>query len=156
MFSQLFHRDVFFPEYVDEGVLELQKYLTTFEFSKHLLERLNSEEKDRSHNYNVDTVKKCLETLKTVQREAFEVELSKDYHYFGKPGWFITKFCVRIPIENSKEILAVSIRPIYDRASKTFKQECKVVTAWINHSQDNHVTLDATKYCNAKSWYSLK
>lgn len=156
MFSKLFHKDLFFPDGVQEKVESFQRYLTSFEFTKHLLDRLASEEKDRSHNYNEETILKCLNTLKTNPQETFEVEVSKDFYYFGKPGWFITKFCVRIPIEGCNEILAVSIRPIYDTAIKKYTNSCKVVTAWINAGSDHHSTLDKSKYCDSTTWYQCK
>lgn len=156
MFSKLFHVDCFIPDGVQEKVFTFQKQHTVFEFTKHLLERLESEEKDRSHNYNKETVLKCLNSLKDNPKTAFEVELSKDFHYFGKPGWFITKYCVRIPIEGSDEILAVSLRPQYDKAEKKYTNTCKVVTAWINAKNDNHYTLDKSKYCDKLTWFKNK
>lgn len=154
MYSLLFHKDIFIPDKTQESCELLQKHLTSFNFSKHLEEHCaNQIVDDHSHRYLKEVLIECLETLKETPREAFEVELSKDYHFFKMNGWFVTKYCVRIPYSN-KEDIVVSIRPIYTNVDGKSLKIVKnlIVTAWMNHYKDNHVTLDSSKYCSKEQW----
>lgn len=154
MFSLLFHKDVFFPDKTQYECNCLQKHFTSFNFSKHLEEHCaNQLVEDKSHKYLKDVLVECLNTLKETPRDVFEVELSKDYHFFKMSGWFVTKYCVRIPY-NSKQDIVVSIRPKYkNEDGKSLKiVDNLIVTAWMNHCDDNHYTLDESKYCSKEQW----
>ena len=151
MFSKLFHKDVFIPNGTKEVCKNLQKTLTKYYFSKHFSDHLNEEIKDRSHKYLRDIVIECLDSLKDVQRDIFEVELSKDFHYFKKSGWFVTKYCCRIPYSSTQD-LVVAIRPQYKDGVVV---DNMIVTAWLNQNTDHHYTLDETKYCSKEDWNSL-
>lgn len=144
MFSKLFHKDVFMPEGVNDICKNYQKAtISKYFLSKHFQEHLNNQAtEDRSHTYLGDIVKECLESLKTAQRDVFEVELSKDYHFFKKSGWFVTKYCCRIPY-SADEDLVVAIRPQYEDGEVV---DNMIVTAWINSNTDHHYTLDDSKY----------
>ena len=149
MYSKLFHKDVFMPLAVSDRGLELQKTLGNYFLSKHFKEHLENCYEDRSHKYLADIVTECLDSLKDTQREVFEVEVSKNFHFFGKSGWFVTKYCCRIPYSYDQD-LVVAIRPQY-RDGKVVNN--MVVTAWLNSKTDNHRTLDGSKYCKAVEWF---
>lgn len=152
MFSRLFHKDVFVPNGVQEICKKYQKNFKSYFLSKHFQEHIdNQATEDRSHTYLPDIIKECLDSIKDIQRECFEIELSKDYHFFGKSGWFITKYCCRIPYDNSQD-LVIAIRPQYKNGIIV---DNMVVTAWLNAHDDNHYTLDKTKYCSKEDWLSL-
>lgn len=152
MFSKLFHKDVFFPKGAREAVKSFQMSFDGYYLTQHLKEHLNSTTKDKSHDYLSQALTDCLDTLKECPQEPFEIELSKDYHFFGKPGWFVTKYCVRIPYNEHQDVV-VSIRPYYDREILNYDDtKNRVVTAWLNSNEDSHQTLDSNKYCSEMEW----
>ena len=147
MYSKLFHKDVFMPEGIREKSEFLQKSNSGFVFSRHFIERCSARE-DRSHDYFLSEVARCLETLASRPREAFEVEFGKDYHYFGEPGWHILKICVRIPYGANQDV-CVALSPNYREGKPS---ELFVRTAWLNSAEDSHYTLDRSKYCDEDEW----
>lgn len=149
MFSKLFHKDVFIPEWSIRDAIILQQNLKDYSISKHLKEHLEDKYKDRSHYYIESVLNTCLKTLNKTPREPFEIELSKSYRTFGERKWVVTKYCVRIPYDDSQDIV-VSIRPKYDINSNL------IVTAWMNSNKDHHYTLDKTKYCSKSEWDKIK
>ena len=152
MYSLLFHDDVFIPEDAKNQVRNLQTQMKSYFLSKHFEEHLNNQDKeDRSHTYFKNFVINILnEQISDSYHiyNAFEVEFSKDYHFFKKSGWFVTKFCIRVPYKHDEDIAFV-FRPQYQNGKVV---DFMVVTAWINHKEDNHKTLDTTKYCSKKMW----
>ena len=155
MFSKLFHSDVFIPEGAVNQVSKLQANMKSYFLSAHFEKHLNNQlVEDRSHKYFKNFVLNILneQTSKNFHLyKAFEVEFSKDYHFFNKPGWFVTKFCIRVPYKNDEDIAFV-FRPQYKNGNVI---DFMVVTAWINHKNDNHNTLDTTKYCSEKEWRKI-
>ena len=152
MFTKLFHSEVFFPEGTRTACHVLQRGLKSYKFSKHFQEHLQNQiVEDRSHTYLKDVVVACLNSLKDTPRDVFEVELGKDFHFFGKSGWFVTKYCCRIPYSDDQD-LVVAIRPQYQDGKVV---DNLVVTAWMNHHTDNHYTLDGSKYCSKQDWLSI-
>lgn len=156
MYSVLFHKDVFMPEGVQDTVHLLQEKMTGYFLSKHFEEHLNNQDtEDRSHTYFRDCVMTSLNKMlssERVIRDAFEVELSKDYHYFGRPGYFVTKYCIRIPYDADCDLVVV-IRPQWNKDKAKFEMNNNmIVTAWLNNNKDNHYTLDESKYCDEISW----
>ena len=145
--QKLFHKDVFIPDGVEAVCHSLQKRLLKYFFSRHFSEHLDNQlVEDRSHRYLRDVVVECVESLKNIQRDVFEVELTYD-----GTAWTVTKYCCRIPYDDSQD-LVVAIRPQYV-GNKVVNN--MVVTAWMNSHTDNHYTLDGTKYCSKQSWESL-
>ena len=156
MFSKLFHKDVYMPKSVAESAKNCQAHFSGYVLTQHLQEHLDAMDKNRSHNYLREALVKCLETIKDNPQEAFEVELSKDYHLFKKSGWFVTKYCIRIPYDDKQDIV-VSIRPYYDAEKNKFiSNKNRVITAWLNDNKDDHVTLDSSKYCSKQEWLKIK
>ena len=159
MYSILFHSDVFIPKGIQEVVLDLQKLMSGYFLSKHFEEHLtNQDSEDRSHTYFKNAVINDLNEMISDSRrlvKAFEIELSKDYHFFGLSGWFVTKYCIRLPYSNSQDLVVV-IRPQWDRLNKKYDASRNmIVTAWINHNQDDHKTLDVSKYCSKERWEEI-
>ena len=156
MFRKLFHKDVFFPSVTIPYVKKLQKDLFKgYVLSQHLEDWLWDDKANRSHSYVRDILIKCLDKLSEEYREVVEVEFSKDYHYFKKRGWFLTKYVCRIPYENGQDIVVV-IRPQWDAFNQCYNVNNNlVVTAWLNSSEDDHSTLDASKYCTKEEWCNI-
>ena len=152
MFSILFHKDVFIPEDAKNQVVSLQRKMKSYFLSSHFKNHLDNQDKeDRSHTYFKNFVINILNEQASNNYKvysAFEVEYSKDYHMFKKSGWFVTKFCIRVPYKQDEDIAFV-FRPMYKNGEIT---NFMVVTAWINHNKDNHATLDTTKYCSKEMW----
>lgn len=153
MYSKLFHKDVFMPNGANEVAKSYQlsnsdKYFLSNHFKEHIE---NQAYEDRSHTYLAPIIEKCLKSLKNTARDCFEIELSKDYYYFGKSGWFVTKYCCRIPYENGQD-LVVAIRPQYENGKIVNNM---VVTAWLNSSNDHHYTLDKSKYTSEEEWHNI-
>lgn len=149
MFVKLFHKDVFMPEGAQDVCKQYQKSLNSYSFSRHFQEHLdNQEQEDRSHKYLSAVIDECLKSVKATPQQAFEVELGKSYRVFGESGWFLTKYCIRIPYDATQD-LVVAIRPKYD-GSKVIDNT--IVTAWLNSNGDHHFTLDKTKYCDLEEW----
>lgn len=158
MFSLLFHKDVFMPEGVNDVVLKLQNSMKDYFLSRHFEEHLNNQEiEDRSHTYFRNFVMNTLNQMISDNKPLkipFEVELSKSYRDFGVSGWFVTKYCIRLPYSTTDDLVIV-IRPQWDKDNKQYDvNRNMIVTAWINHNLDDHKTLDATKYCSKSKWLS--
>ncbi len=144
---KLFHSDVFMPEGVARDCKEFQARLTNWRYSRHLHEHFqNQAYENRSHTYLKDAVEKCLKSLKTTQRDVFEVELSQRAD--GK--WSVTKYCCRIPYpDDITQDVCVAIRPQSDGTSL-------IVTAWMNAHNDSHKTLNKNKYTARKEWEIIR
>lgn len=156
MFSLLFHKDVFLPKDAKNSAIILNQKMTNYFLSKHFKEHLdNQENENRSHKYFRNVVFNCLNEMCSKYRkllEPFEIELSKDYNFFGVSSWFVTKYCVRIQYDTTSDLVVV-IRPQWDKEKKEFDvSRNMIVTAWINHKDDAHSTLDESKYCSKDYW----
>ena len=66
--------------------------------------------------------------------EIFEVE---------KEGKYITKFVIRLPYDLKNDV-SIVLRDVYDEETKA--PYLLMVTVWLNNRNDNHCTLDASKY----------
>jgi hypothetical protein len=150
MFTKLFHKELFVPEGAKKACKMLQVTgFKKYQFSRHFEEHLqNQVVEDRSHTYLKDVVVKCLNSLPDNPQEVFEIELGKDFHFFKASGWFVTKYCCRIPYSDTQD-LVVAIRPVYENGRVVNNL---IVTAWMNHKTDHHYTLDKSKYCSKEEW----
>ena len=160
MFSLLFHSDVFVPDGIQEQVAKIQRNMKAYNLSLHFQEHLNNQlTEDRSHTYFRNAVMNSLNQMISndrVTRKAFEIELSKDYRFFGRPGFFVTKYCIRIPYDNQTDLVIV-IRPKWNKEKGNYDENNNLVaTAWLNNKNDNHYTLDETKYCSEEEWERSK
>ena len=126
---KLLHIEKNIPVNVLKTVTWLQSKIdvTKMLLSRHIQEHL--EKGDHKHGYNKEGLLKCIQNLKDNPVDPFEVEVEI------KPDNknFITKYVVRVPYDKDRDI-SVSIRGN------------KIITAWLNHVDDIHYTLDLSKY----------
>jgi hypothetical protein len=129
---KLLHIEKYIPDSVLKTVAWLQGRIdvTKMSLSRHIQEHL--EGGDHKHGYNKESLLKCVQSLKDNPVDPFEVEVEV------RPNnkHFITKFVVRIPYDRDRDI-SVSIRGN------------KIITAWLNHVDDIHHTLDLSKYSDS-------
>lgn len=156
MFSLLLHKDVFLPDEFKHSVIRLQAKMKSYYLSRHLQEHLdNQDNENRSHRYFRNFVVNTLNEMCSNSRRLvspFEVEVSKDFHFFGKPGWFVTKFCIRLPYKINEDLVIV-VRPRWDKNAKDYDyNNFMITTAWLNSKDDSHKTLDANKYADLAEW----
>ena len=150
MKSKLFHSDIFMPKGMQEVVLKLQqKYFNNYSLSNHVKEYLDSYY-NRSHSYNADLILNCLNSIKVSPKQAFEVLLVNDVKKYNNTKWHVEKYCIRVDY-NEREDLIVVISP------KINKHEINnvIITMWLNDKNDNHYTLNDSKYCSKKEWIEL-
>ena len=151
MFSKLFHKDVYMPDGIEEKLALAQSAFSEYTLSRHFKQHLVNRE-NRSHDYLGKVVIECLEKLKKTRFEAFEIEYSKDFYTFGKSGWFVTKYCVRIPYDQNTDLVVV-VQPKWDKSKGQYDSKDNLIrTAWLNNKRDAHCTLDSSKYCDKESW----
>lgn len=154
MFSLLFHKDVFYPNGIDEKLKLAESSFKDYELSRHLQAHVSNRE-DRSHDYLGQAVINCLERLKTETFEAFEIEYSKGYYDFGVAGWLVTKYCVRIPYGANQDLVVV-IAPKWDKNLGKYDGTAFIKTAWLNSRSDAHFTLDGSRYCDKERWFECQ
>ena len=117
----LYHKNVFWKKDFDVMSAELIKSVDRF--SKHLQEYFDSENENR--NFNADDIIRIVDKLKTFDTiKAFEVETD---------GHKLQKCVVRCGFNGKKDICIVFRKSL-------------VVTAWLCNKDDNHKTLDKSKY----------
>lgn len=117
----LYHKQVFWKKDFDFESAKLIK--TVDHFSKHLEEYFGSDAERRQ--FDADAILKIIEKLKTFDSiKAFEVETD---------GHNLTKCVVRVGFNGKKDICLVFRKGL-------------VVTAWLCSKDDNHRTLDKSKY----------
>ena len=117
----LYHKQVFWKKEFDVESAKLIK--TVNRFSKHLEEYFADESERRQ--FDATSIIKIVERLKTFDNiKAFEVETD---------GHELTKCVVRVGFNGKKDICLVFRKGL-------------VVTAWLCNKDDNHKTLDKSKY----------
>ena len=125
--TKLYHKDIYLPQDLIDQSIRQQQNTLNFAFTKHLIERIEC--KDRSHNsVTAEKVWNVLSKLKENPIVPFEVETE---NCNGKEK--VTKYVIRDKC-NLFEDISIVIR------------ENKVITAYINESNDEHFTLDTSKY----------
>ena len=160
MFSLLFHSDLFLPDEFRQKVIALEQKMRYYLISKHLQEHLDSQmDEDNSHRYFKNAVINRLNEMCSDDRQIiypFEVEASKDFSFFGRHGWFITKYCIRFPFKQNEDLVIV-VRPKWDRQKGDYDYfKFLIATAWINKKSDFHMTLDRDKYCTSIGYENAK
>ena len=117
----LYHKQVFWKKDFDTESAKLIK--TVNRFSKHLEEYFESNAERRQ--FDADSIIRIIDKLKTFDNiKAFEVETD---------GHELTKCVVRVGFNGKKDICLVFRKGL-------------VVTAWLCSKDDNHKTLDKSKY----------
>jgi len=147
----LFHRDVFFPKGTDEKVRKAQEAFDGYVVSRHLSDHIGNRE-DRSHDYKSEAIYDCIDSLRTTRYDAFEVEYGKGFYEFGTDDWVVTKYCVRIPYSQNQDIVVV-VMPKWNKFTRSYEKNGNFIkTAWLNHMNDDHKTLDFSKYKDKDFW----
>ena len=117
----LYHKDVFWNLKFDVEALELIK--TASRLSRHLQEHIASV--DERRGFDLTGIEKIINEIKKQNSiSCFEVEVEN-----GK----VTKAVIRVEYNSRKDICIVFRKWV-------------VVTAWLCNKNDNHKTLDKSKY----------
>lgn len=117
--SKLYHREVYWLSYFDTQSQILIK--SANRLSNHLWEHIEISDKPR---YDIDVSKLFLIVKSLDSVEPFEVEVDNNK---------VVKCVIRTRYDNNRDI-SIVIR------------EGFIVTAWLNHNNDLHGTLDVSKY----------
>ena len=116
-----YHRDIYWESWFDKGARKLVK--SDFILSKHLIEHLNDQ--DDKHKIDVGKLYSIINTLRhTNPLEPFEVEVKDNK---------VVKCVVRTRYDDNKDICIVFRYGI-------------IITAYLDDINDNHETLDYSKY----------
>ena len=126
---KLLHIDKGIPQGIVDMVVAIEKNLKdeNLELSYHIISRLG--ECDRKHSYTASDLLRCVKGLKNSPSAPFEVEIE----CLPNAVIVITKYVVRITFNRFQD-LCVAIRGN------------KIITAWLNSKNDNHKTVDLSKY----------
>lgn len=117
----LYHRDIYWEGWFDKSAEKLVK--SNFILSQHLIEHLNNA--DDKHKIDVGELYSIINSLRhTKKLEPFEVEVEDNK---------VVKCVVRTRYDDDKDICIVFRYGI-------------IVTAYLNNINDNHITLDYSKY----------
>ena len=145
--KMLFHVAVFMPEEVQQQAIKLQKEFDKYEISNHLSDNLTNQNKNSSHDYN-ENILEAIDAIKKNVQPAFEIEITK----FDN-AWFVSKYCVRIPLKNKKSDAVVVVKPYYNKQTGEYDQSKNCIkTVWFNSKNDSHATLDTDKYVKKEEW----
>lgn len=119
--NNLYHRQVYWKKEFDFESAKLIK--TANRFSRHLQEYFSDDAERRQ--FDAKSIMNVIDKLKTFDNiRAFEVETD---------GHYLTKCVVRVGFNGKKDICIVFRKGL-------------VVTAWLCDKDDNHKTLDKSKY----------
>lgn len=121
---RLYHREVFWDTMFDTEA----KYLFNKKYSAHLWEHLKYS--DSKHNINVIKLNQIIDEL---------IAGNRDYYLYEVETTFYNGM-----VEVVKAVVRTSYNDTHD-ISIVFDAN-KVRTAWINHKNDTHKTLDINKY----------
>lgn len=147
----LLHKDIYIPPWVQPIVSKILFQYKSYTLSSHVLNHATKDE-DRSHGYTLGKLNQALGDALGKQFEAFEVELAK-FNPHNK--WVVTKVCIRIPYSDNQDA-CLSIRTYRDRqTNKLDFSKALIVTAWLNHREDSHATLDMGKYASKDDYLRL-
>lgn len=148
----LLHKDVYMPKWMQSKVRKVLNKYKRFVLSKHVKEHA-ALDNDRSHRYVLSKLNESIEyLLEHVSScdDAFEVEMTQfDYPY---PHWLITKVCIRTRYDDDQDV-CLSIRTAKDMNTNVYLPDVAlIVTAWLNHKNDSHRTLESSKYLDEKEF----
>lgn len=148
MKQYLFHQDIFIPDRLKRIVKKLQEEFEDYKLSNHFKDRLDS--LDRSHSFNDNDLILCLDRMKKLPKEPFEVLAEKRQN-----RWVVLKYCVRI-MYSIDESLCIVIGPYYDNNKQMYLQDRnKIITAWFNDNLDTHITLNEDNYMSEEEWKKI-
>lgn len=116
----LYHAEIYFKPNFIQDALTLAKSVK--KLSDHEEKHLAST--DKKHNYTREELFLCWRKILNGEGFLFEVE-----EKFGE----VTKAVYRVSLNENKDISIVIRKGV-------------IITAWINSKEDNHYTLDCSKY----------
>ncbi len=139
---KLYHKDIYLPEYLISEIKKEERILTKYPiiFSNHIQEHF----KTIYCRYS-DMEQRIIDIIRELTKVnviPFELETKKDYKVFKDYREHINKIVVRVPFSDTIDIsIVIMPRNGYGGNKCTF-----VKTAWLNNAEDNHKTLDITRY----------
>ena len=120
----LYHKDVFMTK---EMIAQCpQLYSGKLEETKHFIKRCNG--LTEKYVFSQERFEEIIQEIRNTKPDPFEVETDKS----GK----VVKCCIRMPFDDYRDICIVF-------------RENVIVTCWFNSINDNHLTLDTSKYNKA-------
>ena len=126
MVKNLYHKQVYWKRWFDTAICKLIDVNQPLKISSHF-NREHTNNKMHG-NHLVDTDKLIQIVYKRIKSYLFEVETEYENHIET-----ITKAVFRAPYDDEKDVVIVVRNNL-------------IVTAWFNHNDDKHMTLDASKY----------
>lgn len=120
----LYHKDVYMT--TDLVIQCPSLYNGKLKKSKHFLEK--TKEYGKKYNFDKNIFDKIVSRIKTEKPIPFEIETNGSKE--------VVKCCIRMPFDDHKDICIV------------FRKDL-IVTYWFNDNNDNHYTLDESKYIKA-------
>lgn len=128
--GDLYHKDVYMPKILLNKAIEMfTQFKRNTELSSHIKE---SKDCDRCHTYNLELIEKAIRDVNPAQASIFEI--GTDWSLNDNPNTNIRKFAVRMPYNTEEDVVVV------------YNANGSVRTAWLNWKNDNHYTLDKSKY----------
>lgn len=125
--KKLYHINVFMPENLIEQSLNQQRTVKFYIFTKHVKFKIFSKN-PYFKNISFFTINKVLKSLKTSPIIPFEIETE-----IIDNKETVTKYAIRAECDKNHDIVLVIRTKV-------------VITAYCNNKNDNHSTLDVSKY----------
>lgn len=126
-YERLYHKDIYLPQCLINQAICQQQTTDEYMFTNHLKNRINC--CDKSHNQvSAKKINNVLNKIKQHPIIPFEIETRT---IDGLE--IVTKYVIRDKCSDSEDIIIVI-------------RNYKVITAYINDSNDNHNTLNYSKY----------
>lgn len=130
-YGDLYHIDIYMPKELRKIAKRMfAKFKNNTKFKTNHI--YNNQNCDKCHSYNIELIKEAL--LKVDINEVSIFEIGTNHSITEYPNTHIIKFGVRFPY-NGKEDVIIFYNP-----------NGSVRTTWLNYKEDNHKTLDVTKY----------
>ena len=111
-----YHEEIYMPPGLQERCMQIIKKNAPHHFTNHAWNNKD----DRSHNADKNQVKKALEYLENCPSKPFEIYVNEKGYPF--------RFCMRTKLNPTDDIAFVL-------------QGNKVITFWVNETNDDHRTL---------------
>lgn len=130
-YGDLYHVDVYMPKELKKIAKRLfANFRNRSKFNcQHVY---SNKDCDKCHSYNVELIQEALLKVNLDDVNIFEIGTSHSITKY--PNTHIIKFGVRFPYNDEEDIIII------------YNPNGSVRTAWLNYKEDNHKTLDVTKY----------
>lgn len=127
--TELYHEDVYMPEKFISQAKMHQGSIKKICFSYHLRQHISNP--DLKHKISQDKLISCIKNLVLNPIKPFEVEIDEGN---------LNKYIVRLPYNDYQDISIVILCHNQNTGLPLVK------TAWLNHKDDKHYTLNKNKY----------